>query len=198
VNYIILGVTGFLAIHLFDIFALKRWPLAKPLSWFLGVGLLVYATFMACLSTDKLALPNWVIWLGWPIMFVSVVILINSLFLNLPFKKTYIEKGNGSRLVISGFYALVRHPWFHGFFLIMISLILLTGSELMLYAFFVWVPLVIIFISIQDRFLFRRMFPDYDSYSKNTPMLIPNKKSIRAFISQLKDFRIEILKNKEA
>ncbi len=196
-NYILLGVTGFLFIHLFDIFALKKWPLVKPLSWFLGSGLLVYAAVMACLGTEKLSLPNWVIWLGWPMLVASAVILINSLFINLPFKRTYIERGSSNQLITTGLYLLVRHPWFHGFFLIIISLILLTGSTLITYALFTWAPLVILLIFIQDRFLFHRMFPGYYNYQKNTPMLIPNKKSIKAFINELGHFQTKHVKNKE-
>ena len=165
-NYIILGVIGFLVIHLFDIFAFKKWPLVKPLSWFLGSGLLVYATVMACLGTDKLLLPAWVIWLGWPVLIASAIILVYSLFINLPFRRTYIEKGSGSQLITTGLYSLVRHPWFYGFCLAILSLILITGSILLTYALAIWIPVVILLISIQDKFLFGQMFSGYDNYRK--------------------------------
>jgi len=197
VNYIILGVTGFLFIILFDVFALKKWPFIKPLSWFLGSCLLVYTIVMACLSTDKFLLPDWSLWLGWPMLVASAIILINSLFINLPFRQTYIERGSSNLLITTGLYLLVRHPWFYGFFLILVSLILLTGSKLITYALFTWAPLVIVLISIQDKFLFHRMFPGYDNYRKNTPMLIPNRKSIKAFINELRHFQTKPIKHKE-
>jgi hypothetical protein len=40
----------------------------------------------------------------------------------------------------------------------------------------------IIHVTIQDRFLFGKMFPEYKDYRRETPMLIPNRKSIVAFV----------------
>jgi hypothetical protein len=65
------------------------------------------------------------------------------------------------------------------------------------YALAIWIPVVMLLISIQDKFLFGRMFSGYDNYRKNTPMLIPNKESIKAFINELKESRIKIIKHKE-
>jgi len=38
---------------------------------------------------------------------------------------------------------------------------------------------------IQDKFFFTRMFPGYDRYQQETPMLVPNRRSIRVFIKSL-------------
>ncbi len=180
--YIAIGCLGFLLTHLFDIVSLKRLPGAKPFTWILGNGLLVYALVMVCLRSDKLPLPIWPIWLGWALLTTSLFLLAYSLFINLPFRKTYITTGVGDKLITTGLYALVRHPWIHWFILLLLSLILVSRSSLLLIASLIWILLNIVLIIVQDKFFFGRMFAGYDQYRKETPMLLPNRKSIGACI----------------
>jgi protein-S-isoprenylcysteine O-methyltransferase Ste14 len=187
--YIVLGAVGFLTIHLFDLVALKRLPLAKPITWGLGIALLVYATIGVCLSGDTLALPAWSTWLGWVMLAASFLLLIRALFINLPFSKTYINTGVGDKLVTTGLYALVRHPWLHFYVLVLLSLLLVSHSSLLLLAALVWLALDVPLVIIQDKYVFGRMFPGYEQYRQQTPMLWPNRNSIKAFISQLKWFQ---------
>ena len=184
--YIVLGGLGFLIIHLFDIICLKRIPRLKPLTWLAGNGLVVFSIIMLCLSPDKLSLPSWSTWLGWVILPIALFMLIYSLFINLPFGKTYVATGVGDKLITSGLYALVRHPWMHWLILLLLALILVSSSRLMLIAAPIWVLLDIVLVAIQDRFLFGKMFAGYNNYRRQTPMFIPNRRSINAFINSLK------------
>jgi protein-S-isoprenylcysteine O-methyltransferase Ste14 len=184
--YIVLGGLGFLSVKILDIVSLKRIPGVKPLTVLVGNGLLVFSIIMLCLSPEKLALPLWSSWLGWALLPISLFLLIYSLYINLPFAKTYVATGVGDKLITSGFYALVRHPWVYGFTLLMVALILVSKSRLMLIAAPIWVLLDIILVAIQDRFFFGRMFAGYDDYRRQTPMLIPNRRSISAFIDSIK------------
>ena len=184
--YIAIGCLGFLIIRLLDVFSLNRLPGAKPFTWILGSGLLVYALAMVSLRSDKLPLPIWPIWLGWALLTISLFLLVYSLFINLPFRKTYIATGVGDKLITTGLYALVRHPWIHWFILLLLSLILVSRSSLLLIASLIWILLNIVLIIVQDKFLFGRMFAGYDQYRKETPMLLPNRKSISACIRTIK------------
>ncbi len=181
-----MGALGFAIIHLCDIVALKKVPWAKPIAWLSGGGLLAYASVMVCLSPEKLPLPGWLTYLGWPLLIISLSWLIYSLFINLPFGKTYIATGVGDRLITTGLYALVRHPWIHCFTVLLISLFLISGSRLWLAAAPVWLLFDTLLVVIQDRFFFGRMFKGYDDYRRTTPMLVPNRKSLSAFLSQLR------------
>lgn len=181
-----MGALGFAIIHLCDIVALRKVPWAKPVIWVVGGGLLVYATVAISLSEDKLALPGWLALAGWPLLIISLSSLVYSLFINLPFRNTYMAAGVGERLITSGLYALVRHPGVPWFVIVMLSLILVSGSRLWLAAAPVWIALDILLVVIQDRLFFGRMFPGYDSYRRQTPMLVPNRKSISTFLGQLK------------
>ncbi len=187
--YITIGCLGFLVIHLFDTVSLKRVPRLKPCTWILGSGLLVYALAMACLQSDKLPLPIWSTLLGWALLTISLPLLIYSLFINLPFRKTYIATGVGDKLVTNGLYALVRHPWVHCFTLILLSLVLISKSSLLLIALPIWTLLYILLVVIQDKFTFSRMFHGYDTYKQETPMLLPNRRSVNTFVNWLRQTR---------
>jgi protein-S-isoprenylcysteine O-methyltransferase Ste14 len=185
-GYIIIGVLGFLVAHLFDVVSLKRIPGAKQ-----GVGIVVaaligYATLMVCLDSERLALPIWVTWLGWALLSVSVPLLVYSLFVNLPFRKTYVAPGVGDRLVRTGTYALVRHPGVFWYALLLVSLILISKSKLLLVASPIWLGMDILHVVIQDKFLFGKMFKDYEDYRRETPMLIPNRRSISACLRTIR------------
>ena len=177
---------GILGIHFFDIVSLKRTPRAKPYIWILGSGLIVYALMMACLQSDKLLLPVWSTWLGWGLLFISLSLLVYPLFINLPFRKTYITTGVGDKLMTTRLYALVRHPGVHWFILLMLSLVLVSRSSLLLIASPIWILLDILLVFIQDKFCLTKMFDGYESYRRKTPMLLPNRRSVNAFIYSLR------------
>lgn len=185
--YIVIGTIGFFVVHIFDIISLKRICRIKPYIWILGSGLIIYALVMLCLWPDKLLLPTWSTLLGWGLFFVSLSLLIYSLFINLPFRKTYVATGVSGEVIKTGLYALVRHPWIHYFALLLISLVLVSESSLLLIISPIWIFLNIMLIVVQDKFLFVKMFSGYDTYRLETPMLLPNRRSINAFISQLRN-----------
>ncbi len=188
--YITLGILGFIIVHLFDIVSLKRVPSgAKPCVWAIGSGLLVYSLIMLCLQSNTLPLPIWSTWLGWGLLTLSFFLLIYSLFVNLPFRKTYIASGVSDRLIKTGLYALVRHPWIHCFTLTLLSLVLVSRSSLLLIAVPIWVLVNIALVIIQDKFIFGKMFQGYDSYRQETPMLVPNRRSFNNFVKGLRPVR---------
>jgi len=187
--YIAMGAIGFTVIHLFDIVSLKRIPKAKPVTWALGSGLLIYSLVMICLAPDKLLLPSWLTWLGWGALGVSLSLLVYSLFIKLPFQKTYVATGVGDKLVTTGVYALVRHPGVLWSTLFMLSLIPVSRSSLLLIAAPIFILLDILLVVIQDRFVFGRMFDGYDNYRQKTPMLLPNRRSVNAFLHSLRQTR---------
>ena len=183
--YVAVGIFGFIVIHFFDIVSLKRIRGAKPVTWVVGSGLLVYSLIMMSLAPDRLPLPMWSTWLGWGLLLVALLVLIYSLFINLPFRKTYITIGVGDKLITTGLYALVRHPGVHWFTLALIALVLVSRSVLLLIAAPILILLDILLVFVQDRFFFGRMFDGYDNYRRVTPMFLPNWQSVNAFIEGL-------------
>jgi len=189
--YILTGCAGFLVLHLFDLVSIKRWPLAKPFTWLLGSGLLIYALVMISLQPAKLLLPVWSFWFGWFALALSWLLLIYSLFLNLPFRRTYLTAGVGDELVRTGLYALVRHPGVHWFTVFLFSLVLVTRSSLFIIAAPIFIIIDIALVIVQDKIIFDGMFPGYASYRQTTPMLLPNRQSIKACLGSLRKLELK-------
>jgi protein-S-isoprenylcysteine O-methyltransferase Ste14 len=124
--------------------------------------------------------------LGWGLFLTSVFLLVHSLFVNLPFRKTYVTTGVGGELITTGVYALVRHPGVLWFTLVMLSLILVSRSSLLLIAAPVWILLNVLLVVIEDKFIFGKMFSGYGHYRQKTPMILPNKRSVGAFLRFLR------------
>ena len=189
--YIGIGVIGFVVIHLFDLISIKRIPFgAKPLTWVAGFAILFYSLARLCLQSNTLPIPIWLTWIGWFLLAISILMITFALFINLPFRKTYVSAGVGDKLIKTGLYALVRHPgvyWVASFFF---SLVFISKSSLMLIAAPIFVVLNTALVIFQDRFFFVRMFEGYEQYQRETPMFIPNRRSIKAFFNSLKRSRV--------
>jgi protein-S-isoprenylcysteine O-methyltransferase Ste14 len=188
--YIGIGIFGFIVIHLFDLVSLKRIPFGvKPAVWAAGFTILIFSLVKLCLQSNTLAIPAWLTGIGWFLLAISLIMISFALFINLPFRKTYVSTGVGDKLIKTGLYALVRHPgvyWVTAFFF---SLAFISKSSPMLIAAPIFAILNIALVIFQDRYFFVRMFAGYDQYQRETPMLIPNRRSIKAFVNSLKRSR---------
>lgn len=187
--YAALGILGFSLIHLFDFVSLKRIPFLKPILWSSGSALLVYAILMVSLLPDKFLFPLQVIILGWILFGISTFLFLYSLFINLPIVNTYIKRGVASHLVTRGLYSLVRHPGVYGFTMMMIAVLMVSGVKLLIVIAPVWIFVDVVLVIFQDKYVFIKMFPNYNEYKKQTPMLIPNKRSITNFIKSFEKER---------
>jgi protein-S-isoprenylcysteine O-methyltransferase Ste14 len=148
--------------------------------------MLLYAIVMLCFESNNLPLDDWTVWAGWGLLAVSIFMIMLALFINLPFRKTYVEAGVSSKLVKTGLYALVRHPGVYWVATFMFSFVLISRSSMMLVAAPVFVFLNTAFVIIEDKYFFVKMFDGYAEYQKETPMLIPNRKSIQAFLRSIR------------
>ena len=179
--YVILAVLAISVVHFCDPVAMRRLPVFKPVAWIVGISLTVYAAIKASMWPDKLQLPLWTTWFGWIVLSVSLLLVVYSLFICLPFYRTYVARGVGDRLITTGFYSLTRHPGVIWTALCVIGLFFVSKSLLVLTAGPVLIVLDVISVFVQDRFFFGKMFAGYDRYRKETPMLVPNRKSLNAF-----------------
>jgi protein-S-isoprenylcysteine O-methyltransferase Ste14 len=185
--YIGIGLLGFIVIHLFDLVSIKRIPFGvKPTVWVAGFAILIFSLVKLCLQSNTLATPAWLTWVGWFLLATSLTMITFALFVNLPFRRTYVDTGVGDKLIKTGLYALVRHPgvyWVTAFFF---SLAFISKSSLMMIVAPIFAVVNIALVIFQDKFFLIRMFEDYDQYQRETPMLIPNRRSFKAFVNSLK------------
>ena len=145
-EYIVLGIGGFLAVYLFDLMSLRKIPYAKQVTEFVAVCLAVYAHIMVCIRGREAVVPIGLSYVGWPSFGLASLALIYSLFLEIPFKRTYVAEGAGNKLVTTGTYALVRHPCVLWYALLLISLIFISKHQLMLLAAPIWLVLDVLHV----------------------------------------------------
>jgi protein-S-isoprenylcysteine O-methyltransferase Ste14 len=184
--YICIGIAGFIILFFFDLAALKRIRLLKTIIWIIGYGLIAYSMNMIIRRGERFLLPTYVKVVGIVLSVVFTFLLIYSLLIEIPFKRTYLDRGAGDKLITTGTYALVRHPgvlWFLGAF---VGIFLAAGSKMLLVATPVWWFIDIIYVVVQDKFYFPKQFGDtYRKYQKEVPMLIPTGKSINRCITTM-------------
>jgi len=177
-GYILIGSLAFLIAFSFDLVSMKGFPYLKQIIGLVSASLFGYSLLAVCLAPGKLPLPNWLSWVGWPLFLTSALLLFYSLFWEIPFQQTYMDAGVGDRLVKTGTYALVRHPGVLWLAFLLLALILVSRSRLLLLAAPLWIFLDVLYVWIQERFFFGRMFVGYAQYKRETPMLLPTPASI--------------------
>jgi len=177
--YILLGCLGFIVFYLFDFVSLKG---GRRLKWFVflsGLALMGISFTKIYFAPDKFYIPSLISRLSWLLAVLFLLLFIYSNFIEIPFKKTYADKGVGDELVRTGTYALTRHPGVLWTTLAMIFLVLATKSRLLAFAFPALTAMNLGWVWLQDKFYLDRMFPGYGGYRKETPMLIPTRRSLR-------------------
>jgi protein-S-isoprenylcysteine O-methyltransferase Ste14 len=180
-----LGGLGFLVGYAFELTSTKGIRALKPVLWLMCVSLLGYSLIQVCLRSERFWSPGWLAGLGWGLVLVAMLVLTYSLFVEIPLRHTYLAPGPSPYLVQSGTYALVRHPSVLWYGLLLLSLLLVSRSYLLALALPLWVLFDILWVVLQERRL-RRVFPDYAGYQRTTPMLIPNRQSLRACLRNLR------------
>lgn len=182
--YILIGILGFFVLFWFDPLAIRKVRLLKPIVWVGGSSLLLYALLMVCIHSSRISLPGWLNLMGGVISLFFSVLIVYSLFVEIPLKKTYMKEGTPARVIKTGTYAFVRHPgvlWWFGF---LTGLFLVTESKTLFIALPVWVCVDVIYVIIQDRVFFIKMFGDeYREYQSEVPMLLPNRESLKNCIT---------------
>ncbi len=120
-----------------------------------------------------------ILWVG------AGALLVYSLFLELPFVKTYGKKQHSNELVDTGTYALCRHPGVLWFGLMFFFFFFTTGAKQLIPAGIIWTSIDVFHVYLQEKLFFPKMFPRYKDYMRDVPMLIPTGKSIKKCIDSL-------------
>lgn len=178
-------IGGFIVFGLYILYDVNSVRWRNPLlhtSFLAGSVLLAVLTAVqvaAALGETEKGLRFWIFLV---LAAIALLLLVDTLFFELPFEKTYLQPDERPPVYDEGMYALCRHPgviWF--FFLYLFLGIALFPSGL-LYVGFVYSILNLFYVIFQDVWTFPQTFCDYRRYQKNTPFLVPDKSSVkRAF-----------------
>lgn len=179
---LILGIFGFVLLLLFDICSLAKKRYLKYFFAFSGF-ILIFGSSIAIITTFsnffEIALSFRIISLILSLFFLSL--LIYSVVIEVG-TKTYAFDNQHS-LITNGTYALSRHPGVLWMLLFYIFGAMFFQNLLALYAGLIWTSVNIVYVMIQERFIFHKIFKDYDQYRKSTPMIVPNLQSFEKFIT---------------
>lgn len=175
-----LGIIGLVLLLIYDFASLKK---VKKRYVLAAGGYLTHALaiFLALFRDRNLLLPEWTSWPGAFLVLAGLWWLCYCLFLFPPIKRTYSEEERPA-LVFEGPYAFSRHPGFSGYITFLGGLVLISRSSYLLRAGLIWTFLNLLYIYIQDRWLFPHIFSEYIEYRQKTPMIFPNRKSLRRFL----------------
>ena len=172
-----LGCAAFLMFVLYDWFQLTGTCRLQQFLFPTGLILLTGVSVRLLFLPPSFMLPVAVRFFAGGGLVIFLILLIYSLFFAIPFKETYLEEHRDRRVFDRGVYALCRHPvvlWLFGLYgcLWLVSGVPEMGVAWLLFSF-----LDILYVSIQDRWIFPRIFCDYTDYRRRVPFLIPNRTS---------------------
>lgn len=179
--YIILGSISFLLFLAFDYCSFYEKNILKYMCGILGLILLLNSTILILSNDGSLNLNS---------MFQLTTYILSLIFFALLVYSVFIEIGKNNyemeakpQLVVDGTYSLVRHPGVLWFLFTYVFLSLAFHSRFLLAAAIVWSIINVIYTYIQEKRLLYRVFNNYDSYKKTTPMFVPNITSMKRFIT---------------
>ncbi|MCL4535587.1 MAG: hypothetical protein M1370_10570 [Bacteroidetes bacterium] len=180
-----IGLLGFGLFAVWECIFLTRARFLKPVLLVTTISLKSWATWMVCLHPDKLPIPEWLSHLGAALAIGFFSLMVYSIFLEVPFAATYGTGIGERRLIVSGTYALCRHPGVLWYPFIGLGLFLLFSSKLILIAWPIWSLANAACIIVEEKVQLERAFGDqYRAYQSNTPMVIPTSRSLSRFLAQ--------------
>lgn len=176
-EFIFIGIFGFIAMFLFDIFSMREQMTLKYFFGFLGVAIITVSTILILKLEEDLNFSNSVRISNFFMLIISFVLLIYSVFIEVGFKTTY-STDSKPKLVTNGTYALTRHPGVLWMFIVFINLFFVSGNYMILFGGIIWSIANTIYVVLQEKLIFIKIFDEYPKYQKETPMVIPTFKSI--------------------
>lgn len=179
------GVAGFVIAIAMDFLSARRWWILARLGFWSAIVLFIFAIYKAAFKAARFDMPEILTFTGWVLLPLSFGLLVYSLFIELPLFSTYIRKSQQPALITTGTYALTRHPGLLWFGLMLLAILLVSRSRELLLAAPIWFGLDVLWVALQDRFIFTRVFNQYRSYQRETPMLFPSYKSLKRCLATL-------------
>jgi protein-S-isoprenylcysteine O-methyltransferase Ste14 len=185
VIFIALGCLAFICFAIFDLNKIKFMYEKINLLVVLGSIDLSFCTIAIIISDSSTKISTPLQWLELLLAMIALILLIYTIFGAVQFKETYIETGKRNTVVSTGVYAFCRHPGVFCFFFFYLFLGLAFNNNVLLTAAFLWTSLDVIYVYIQDRWIFPIILKDYQTYQEQVPFLIPNKTSLRHGMSSM-------------
>ena len=184
--YIIIGTASFFFMLMMEVLALRTPIYCRFLISIVIAGVFCFALVSLALGADRWPIHPTAKAVAWILTGLFCLLLIYSLFIEVNFLTTNMGGNTTHDLVTTGTYALSRHPGVLWLFLALLSVFVAVGTKLLLAAAVVWSIADVLHVYVQDRYIFPMRFGvGYLQYQKDTPMLLPNRTSIKRCLETL-------------
>ena len=187
--YLLTGALGFLLGYLTELGAARRLLPLRLSLWAVCLGLIGHSLVMVAVQSPRFRLHESAVLAGWALLPIAALLLVYSLFIELPLARTYARVRSPIRVITTGTYALVRHPTVLWYVLLLSSLLLVSRSLLILAAVPVWIALDMLWAVLQERSLLAEAREEYSAYRRRTPFLVPSLRSIRSCLRSFLTFQ---------
>ncbi len=178
--FILSGAIGFLCLLGSDIVGIKKNSVVQNLLAFFGTLIIVSSSIVILLIGKTYEMEIALRILFGFIGLIFLFFLVYSVLIEV--RK---NRNSKSKLVTSGTYALSRHPGVLWLFLYYVFGSMFFANIDILIAGIVWSLVNIVYVVIQERVIFSKVFSDYESYKESTPMLLPTMSSIKKCLNTL-------------
>ncbi len=182
-TYLVLGIFGFILLLIFDIFSLNEKSLLKYVFGVAGFSLIIGSSVLLLTLNGTIEFSSYFRFTSLVVAIIFLLLLIYSVFIEVG-KNTYQYK-NENKLVTTGTYALSRHPGVLWFLFVYLFGAIFFQNHYILFAGLIWTGINIIYVFIQERFIFTKLFEHYGNYIESTPMFLPSKNSVEKCITTL-------------
>ena len=169
----VLGAMSFLLFVLYDINQIKGNIKGLRLLFPLGLlQLLVVSIVIGARAPVTFEYGNYLSMAFLVLAVAFFVLLIYTLFFAVPFDAAYVQ-GSRQKLATGGVYGICRHPGVLFLAGTYIFLALALREKALLFAGIEFTVCNIIYVIIQDRWIFPIVFDGYDEYKNSTHFLLP-------------------------
>lgn len=181
--YLGLGILGFILLLFYDICSICDKYIVKYFFGISGFFLIVMSSVALLNIGSNVTFAYSFRWISLIMGVISLFLLIYSVFIEVG-KNTYKFR-NENKLVTTGTYALSRHPGVLWFLFVYLFGAIYFQNYFILGAGLIWTVINIIYVYLQERFIFVKLFENYDTYILSTPMILPSYQSIEKCLTTL-------------
>ena len=178
--FILSGAFGFLLMLGSDLFGIKKYNVAQNLLAFFGTLIIVCSSILILLEGNTYQME-----IGYRLLFGAIGLMFLFFLVYSVLIEVKKNKMRDDQLVTSGTYALSRHPGVLWLFLYFVFGSLFFANINILIAGIVWTLVNVIYVIIQEKVIFSRIFSNYENYKEETPMLLPTISSIKKCLDTL-------------
>jgi len=181
--YLLIGTAAYGVLALGELASAKRLAGLGRLLAAVGSAMLLVSLVQIIRTSQRVPIIPSVAISAYALSAIWFLLLVYSLFVEIPLRAAYLDSSAGLVPVTTGTYALSRHPGVLWWGLFLLSLFGATGRLWLAAAAPLWSLANAGYSGVQERLSYRDRFgenyPLYVAYAKSVPMVVPTPSTMR-------------------